>query len=110
MMQILIISNPLAVKNEPELVNELFEEGLELFHLRKPNYTAVQMLELINKIKPEYHPRVALHGHYSLTEKFNIKRIHYPENKRLETTNAEFQNRKTEQFTLSTSIHSLNDQ
>lgn len=108
-MKLIVVSNPDATANEDEIVNSLFDEGLKLFHLRKPDYNKKDLITLLNKINSKHHSKIALHQHHTLTEQFEINRIHFTESERLKTTSDDLRKLKEECFTLSTSIHSLRD-
>lgn len=108
-MKIIIVSNPDAVENEATIINALFDEGLELFHLRKPGLLEKELIELIEKINAKHHSKIVLHQHHQLTERFKINRIHFPESARLILNEEELEKVKSKGFTLSTSIHDLSD-
>lgn len=108
-MKIIIVSNPSVVKDEANIINALFNEGLELFHLRKPDYSENELIELIEKINAKHHSKIVLHQHHQLTEQFKINRIHFPESVRLKLTEDELVNFKSKGFTLSTSMHELSE-
>ena len=108
-MKSIVVSNPDAMANEDEIVNSLFDEGLELFHLRKPTYDKKDIIALLNKINSKHHSKIALHQHHALAEQFEINRIHFTESERLKTTREDLRKLKEKCFTLSTSIHSLHD-
>lgn len=108
-MKIIIVSNPDAVENEASIVNTLFEEGLELFHLRKPNYSETELIYLIEKINAKHHSKIVLHQQHQLAERFKINRIHFPESERLKLKEEELVNLKSKAFMLSTSIHELSE-
>lgn len=75
-MKLIVISNPVNLKDEHKLVSSFFEAGLEYFHLRKPEHSEMQMEEYLQLIPEKYYNRIMLHSHYSLAEKFNLKGIH----------------------------------
>lgn len=108
-MKLLIISNSDTIENEANIINTLFDEGLEIFHLRKPNYSASETTELLQKINSKHYSKIVLHQHYSLTKKFKIIRIHFSESNRLNINEKELKKWKTKKFILSTSVHSIND-
>jgi thiamine-phosphate pyrophosphorylase len=108
-MIVVIVSHPTELNNEAAHINELFKQGMELFHLRKPGYSVEQYEALLDHIKPEYYHNIVLHQHHQLVPKYNIKRVHYPEAKRKEAKEEEFVNWKQQGFALSTSIHALGD-
>ncbi|MCC8153785.1 MAG: thiamine phosphate synthase [Tannerellaceae bacterium] len=75
-MKLILITLPDNIPAEGNLLNSLFDTGLELLHLRKPDYTVEQMIELLESISPEYYKRIALHDHHLLGISYGMKRIH----------------------------------
>lgn len=61
---VIIISNPLPIKDEHEIINRLFDEGLELFHLYKPSFSKEETENFIQQIPAEYRNRIVLHSNY----------------------------------------------
>lgn len=108
-MEIVVISNPEPIENESTIINELFREGLGVLHLRKPNESENELCKLIEKIDQQYHDKIALHQHFSLTERFKIKRLHFSEKNRALYTIEQLMEFKNKGFTLSTSVHSMED-
>lgn len=108
-MKTVIVSNPNPVKNEADTANALFDEGLQLFHLRKPDYSEKELIEYLKKINSKHHSKIVLHEHHSLAETFGINRIHFSESERLKTTEVDFKKKKKMHFILSTSIHCLSN-
>ncbi|QNN41541.1 thiamine phosphate synthase [Pedobacter roseus] len=104
-MELIVIAKPTVFKEESNLINQLFEAGLQVFHLRKENVDKVAYQKIIDGILPEYHPRIALHHFHSLANDYNIHRIHHTENFRKERNNGKLPENKT----YSTSIHHLAD-
>ncbi|ANF50938.1 thiamine phosphate synthase [Chryseobacterium glaciei] len=99
---IIVISPEEMIKNETELINELFQEGLDLLHIRKPFINHDEMTDFINQINSEFHSQLVLHSHYDLADNFNISRFHFREIDR--------QNNVYESFTdkiISTSVHDI---
>lgn len=99
----IVISNPTAVANEIKLIHSLFEGGMDLFHVRKPNFSEEEMKAFVAAIGLEFRNRLVLHNYHHLTEEFGINRIHFSSTNRLDN----FQ--KTEGFTVSTSTHSIEE-
>lgn len=75
-MKIIVISSVTGFRSETGVVNELFHEGLELFHLRKPDFSSKLHKEYIELIEPRYRNRIVLHSKHKLALRFNINRIH----------------------------------
>ncbi len=102
----IIISPPSKLKNEASLINKLFESGMQLFHLRKPNATEEEVRLLLNEIQPEYRKGVVLNQFHELSEEFGMNRFHFSTDKR---KNEEHNAWKKEGNVLSTSTHSVDE-
>ncbi|CAA9195000.1 Thiamine-phosphate synthase [Flavobacterium bizetiae] len=100
----IVITNPSAIANEISSIDSLFKEGLSLLHIRKPNFSAIEMVEFIHQIKPEYRDRLVVHKHHDLAEDFGIKRIHFSEKNRENSFSI-----RSNQKIFSTSTHSIED-
>ena len=101
---LVVISYPAAVVDETNIINGLFNEGLEILHLRKPGVAVNEIIELIKKIKPQYYHQIALHQHHEMAGDFGINRLHFTEAKRNEMSEEELTALKANTI-LSTSIH-----
>lgn len=104
----IVITNPFFIEDEIEMLNSLLEEGLSLLHIRKPNFSELEMAQFINQIKLEFRNKLALHHHYDLAEDFGIDRFHFSEKERKQ--NSAFPTRFSKPCrSKSTSIHSIED-
>jgi thiamine-phosphate pyrophosphorylase len=103
-----VISNPTPVANEASLINQLFDEGLRVFHLRKPESSLEEMALLLQAINPCHYPKIALHQHHSLAGDFGMGRLHYTEAAR-KSASQETLSKQRAEYILSTSVHSLAD-
>lgn len=65
-MKIIVISYPNRYPNEASIINDLFKNGLDILHLRKPLYSKEAMCYLLDMINIEYHNRIVIHSHYDL--------------------------------------------
>lgn len=102
---LIVISNPTPISNEANLINALFDEGLEVFHLRKPEAIVDEVRMLLEKIKPMYHSQIALHQHHSTAKDYLLKRLHLTEMKRKEMREGGLIELRESNSILSTSIH-----
>ena len=102
-MELFVIAHPTILKDETLLVNQLFDAGLPVFHLRKPTADEAAHRKFMDGILPEYHNRVALHHFHALVNDYNIKRLHHTESFRKSSTIGDF----SQPYTYSTSIHQL---
>ncbi len=65
---LVVVSDSLILKKEAALINALFDEGLQLFHLRKPETAATGIQQVLEKINPVHLSKVALHQHHALAK------------------------------------------
>jgi len=107
MFSIVVISHAAAVPNEASIIQQLFAEGLAVFHLRKPDADEQTVRQLIEAIPAEYHDRIAMHGFFHLMKEYNLHRWHFREEHRQATTKEEMVQLKAKGYTLSTSVHDL---
>ena len=101
---IIVIANPTVIENEAAIINQLFDAGLAIFHLRKPYYSLKETEKLLLKIDKQYHSRIALHQQHQLSNSFAIKRLHYTEADRQNKMNVI---KQKNDFIQSTAIHQL---
>lgn len=107
-----VISNPFAVADEIKIIHSLFEEGLSLFHIRKPDFSELEMANFIHQIKLDFRDRIVLHNHHQLAEDFGITRIHFSEKERKESFGFSARFTKPCRYkneSKSTSTHSIED-
>lgn len=109
----IVITSPILITNEINTIHSLFENGLELLHIRKPNFTETEMKQLLSGIIQNYRDRLVLHNHHHLASSFGVERIHFSESKRktllMLPGKSPFEAYKTKGFHLSTSVHTLED-
>jgi thiamine-phosphate pyrophosphorylase len=104
----IIITPPEKIKNEIRIVTELFENGLQHFHLRKPGYTSAELKAYIEKIPIRYHKYIVIHSHYKLIKEYGIKGIHLTEKaKKTSSVIAFIKGLKNKD--ISASFHSLDE-
>lgn len=106
---IIVISDTNLFAGEANILNQLFDNGLLLFHLRKYNNSKAEIAEFINKIKPECRNSIVLHQSHEMADEFGIKRLHFSERDRKATNEKELMRLKNENKVLSTSVHSIDD-
>jgi len=77
-MKLIVISSPAPVPNEHSIINSLFEEGLEIFHIHKPTFSKEETEKFIRQIPAKYHNKIFLHSDFpkfhSMQEMENYKR------------------------------------
>ena len=50
--------------NEQEIINSLFEAGMEVFQVHKPLFSEKEIQNYIQKIPAKYHNKITLHSQY----------------------------------------------
>ena len=104
---LVVISNPTAIDDEVTIINALFDEGLEVLHVRKPDANVDELRALMETIHSIYLPKIALHQHQKIASDYGIKRLHFTEAKRKEMSEETLIQLKVDKNILSTSIHQI---
>jgi thiamine-phosphate pyrophosphorylase len=100
---ILIITPELIVPNETDSINQMFHEGLNLLHIRKPWISRNEMIEFITKIDDAFHSQLVLHTYYDLGKEYHISRFHFRETDRKQGKYKPF----VQENIISTSVHDI---
>ncbi len=96
---IIIISNPTSIADEHSIIHQLFDEGLEIFHLRKKDYSENEVRKFIEKIPEKHFNRIVLHNNFHLAKEYNLRGIHVPADYKMEVSKG----------SLSISYHSMDE-
>jgi thiamine-phosphate pyrophosphorylase len=75
-VKLIVISAPDPQNHEIEMVTQMFEHGLQNFHLRKPKYSTLKLSDYLQSIPEQYRDRVIVHSHHELAVKYNLKGVH----------------------------------
>ena len=75
-MKLIVVTTPTFFIEEDKILTALFEEGLDILHLRKPETPAMYSERLLTLIPSKYHNRIVTHEHFYLKEEFNLMGIH----------------------------------
>ena len=79
-MKLILITTPEYTPEyfveEDQILNALFEEGLDILHLRKPGTEAVYAERLLTLIPEKYHKKIVIHDHFYLCNEYKLKGIH----------------------------------
>ncbi|MDR1332344.1 MAG: thiamine phosphate synthase [Tannerella sp.] len=74
-MKLIVITAEHFFDKEPEAINRLFENGMEVLHVRKPRAPVGRVIHLMERIDAVFHPRIVV-PNYELTSLFAVKGIH----------------------------------
>ncbi len=105
---IIVIAPEKDIPNEIEILHQLFQEGLEYYHFRKPNKNYKAHCEYLNRFDKKYHNRIVVHYFHELVNEFNLKGIHFQEQKRrdhIDNPGQYFKNLNMFGKTISSSFH-----
>ena len=58
-MKLIVITTPQFFEGEAAAVTSLFQNGLEILHLRKPGASAEEMEYFLRQLPMEYMPRIS---------------------------------------------------
>ncbi len=75
-MKLIVISPSETQEEETKIVTQLFEHGLETFHLRKMKDSTRSLKKYIEKIPKHFHHRIVIHTHHELAVKYALKGFH----------------------------------
>lgn len=100
---ILVITPELSIPNETDMINQMFYEGLDLLHLRKPWISHNEMIEFITQIDESFRSQLVLHTHYDLGKEYHISRFHFRETDREQEKYKPF----VPENMISTSVHDI---
>ena len=81
-MRLLVLTSSDHVKDEHDVIRQLFRAGLKTLHVRKPSFTSAQMTEYLKQFPERYRSRLVLHSHHGLAVRFKLKGIHLTEKDR----------------------------
>lgn len=98
------ISSEVKVSNEHTTIHQLLGGGMDLFHIRKYQFSDEMIKAYVGRIDPSFRDRLVLHSHLHLAGSLQIKRIHCNEKNRV--VGRPFLKGN---FILSTSVHSIAD-
>lgn len=65
-MKLILMTTPFFFVEEHQILNALFDEGLEILHLRKPDTEPVYSERLLTLISESYRKRIVVHDHFIL--------------------------------------------
>ena len=59
-MKLIVVTTPTFFVEEDKIITALFEEGLDILHLRKPETPAMYSERLLTLIPEKYHRRIVI--------------------------------------------------
>ena len=78
-MNLIAITAPTFFVEEHIILNALFEEGLDVLHLKKPDSEPIFCERLLRLIDKPWLKHIVVHDHFYLKDEFGLKGIHLNE-------------------------------
>lgn len=75
-MKLILMTTPYFFTEEDQILTALFDEGLELLHLRKPGTEPILSERLLSLLPEEYRKRIVVHDHFYLKNEYNLRGVH----------------------------------
>lgn len=76
-MKLILITNPTPIKGEYDSIFALFDLGLELLHIRKPEFKEDDIRRFLDHIPASYYFKMVLHHHVHIAEEYGLKGVHH---------------------------------
>jgi len=109
-LKIIVISTSYAREDEVDILGDLFVNGLDSFHLRKPDFSTEQTWEYLDGVPEKYHHRLVLHHRHHLLASYPLKGLHFTEARlKKEIGRIEELREKHPGIHLSASLHHIDD-
>ncbi len=88
-MELAVITTSEFFEKENEIIIQLFENGLQRLHLRKPDADLAAIEILLQQIPTSFHSKIILHQHPQMLDEygvggFHINRHHFENRKKIQ--------------------------
>lgn len=75
-MKCIVITSPSFFEGEVSFLHRLFNAGIDLLHLRKPNATADECAAILSKLSLEERRHTVVHQHFEQAVQYELHGIH----------------------------------
>ena len=75
-MKLVILTQPKFFVEEDKIITALFDEGMDILHLQKPDSEPVYCERLLSLLPNDCYSKIRVHEHYYLKQEFDLKGIH----------------------------------
>ena len=79
-MKLIAITQPSIIEGESSYICRLFESGIDIVHLRKPDADIEQCRRLLRELSDEERRKIVIHDHHELINEFDLKGLHFNKN------------------------------
>ena len=81
---VIVLTSEKNVSEEANVINSLFANGLQVLHLRKPEFSKERYRELLDQIEKPFHNRIMLHYFHDLCKEYKLRGVHIQEKPRID--------------------------
>ena len=78
-MKIVVATPPFFFVEENTILQTLFEEGLDMLHIRKPDSEPIFCERLLTLMPNKWYHRIIVNDHFYLQNEYGLKGIHLSE-------------------------------
>ncbi|MGN1263860.1 MAG: thiamine phosphate synthase [Prevotella sp.] len=75
-MKFIVITPPDFIADEARMIEQLFDCGLDVLHLRKPGSSKEACSHLLESLPSHLYSRIVTHDHFGLCDEFGLQGIH----------------------------------
>ncbi|MCQ2095710.1 MAG: thiamine phosphate synthase [Bacteroidaceae bacterium] len=75
-MKLIAVTSPSFFVEETAILETLFEEGLDMLHIRKPDSDPVYCERLLTLLSKRWRKRIIVEDHFFLKSEYDLKGIH----------------------------------
>lgn len=75
-MKLAILTQPTFFVEEDKILSALFEEGLDILHLKKPEAEPIYCERLLSLLPNNCYDKIRVHDHYYLKKEYDLHGIH----------------------------------
>lgn len=74
---IIAITSPGQSEGENLRIAQILRDGeADIVHIRKPEWNEAMTADLLERIPPEFYPRIKIHDHFRLLDRFPLMGVH----------------------------------
>lgn len=75
-MKLIIMTQPTYFVEEDKILSALFDEGLDMLHINKPESEPLYAERLLTLLPQNSYNRISVHQHYYLRQEYDLRGIH----------------------------------
>lgn len=75
-MKLIIMTQPTYFVEEDKILTALFDEGLDMLHINKPESEPLYAERLLSLLPKDHYDHISVHQHYYLKQEYDLRGIH----------------------------------